>query len=100
MPLDTPDNIVAAGVEAYAKAELKVRQAQKAIMDVIPIIEAGNQQLMMGNLQTQKMIADLKEAAGKVAAGEALVWRSHIEATDIAKANGVDIVTTDGGGPR
>lgn len=92
--------IVADGVAAFEAAEVKAQQAQKKALDLPPIFKAANEALMMGKLQTARMIADAKAAAGLMAQGEAILYRLHREATDIALAHGVDIVTTEGGGPR
>lgn len=100
MALDTKEHIVEAGVAAFEQAEVKLRQAQKEILDLIPIFEAGNGLGMMGTLQTKTIVADLKVAAGRAAGAEAMIWRLHTEATSIAQDNGVDPPQPLGGGGR
>lgn len=97
--LTTREGCMDAGVAAYEKAEVKLRQAQKAILDIVPILQAGNSLTMMGALQANRMVAELKAASGLVASAEAEIWRSHRESTDIVQECGLE-VTPLGGGPR
>lgn len=100
--LTTQQGCVDAGVAAFAAAELKAQQAIKACNSLPAIFDAGNGLLMleMGGLKTGLMKAQAQQAAGQIAAGLATLWALHRVATDIALANEMDIVTTDGGGPR
>jgi hypothetical protein len=99
MALDTPENIRNEGIELYKAAEVKLRQAQKAIFDIIPAIEAGHGAGMMGELQTKRMVAELKATAGTTATAEAAVWLSHAEATKIVQDFGLEVIA-EGGGTR
>lgn len=102
MSLSTPEGCVTAGVELFAKAEVKVQQAQKAMLQLVDVLEAGNQLLMleMGNLKTGLMKAKAKAAAGFLAQGEALIWELHRMATDIAIANDLDPPHSESGPGR
>lgn len=91
---------VAAGGTAFQKAELEVRQAQKAALDLIPVFTKANSQMMMGGIETQQMIADAKAAAGLMAQGEAILWRLHAQSYEIEKKNDIGISGPLGGGPR
>lgn len=94
------NDIVAAGVEAFEKAEVKCRQAQNRTLELIPIFQSANAEAMMGSLEMYEMIAKAKFAAGMMAQAEFLIWGLHRQATTIAQNNSVDIVTPAGGGPR
>lgn len=100
--LTTPQGCVDAAAEAFARAELKAQQAIKAANELPAIFEAGNQLLMldMGNLKTGLMKAQAQEAAGKIAAGLAELWALHRVGTDIAIANGCELLQTQGGPGR
>lgn len=100
MPLDTKENIVLEGIDRYAKAELKIRQARKEIEDIIEVIKAANMAGMMGAIRAFRMEAELRAAAGDAARAEAALWRSHEESYTIEKENDIQISGPLSGGPR
>lgn len=100
MALDTMEGCVEAGVETFSQVEVRLQKAQEWALKLVPIFEAANGLAMMGSLQAGSMKAKAKAIAGLAAQAEALAWELHRTATDIAVANGVDIITPQGGGPR
>lgn len=98
-PLDTPENIRLEGMERYRLAEVRIRKAQEAVLDIIPVIAAGQQAGMLGELRAKRMIAELKSAAGDQCVSEARIWKSHEESTQICKDIGLEF-QTEGGGTR
>ena len=102
MPITTKDEAVAAGVDAFQQAEVRLRKAQEDLMALAPIFEtaASTPLLMMGTLQSKRMQAAAKAIAGLVSRAEEQTWALHREATDIAIKNGVDVVQPAGGGGR
>lgn len=98
--MSTQTDIVADGVTAFANAENAALSAQQTVLLLRDIFTRANAAVMMGALETQQMITDAKAAAGHMAQGEAIIRRLHIQATDIAKVNNVDVPAPAGGGPR
>lgn len=92
--------LVNEGVEIFEQTETRTRKAQQWALRLPPVFMAANGLGMMGALQTAEMCAKAKAAAGLLAQAELLLFELHSAATKIAQDNGVDIVTTAGGGPR
>jgi hypothetical protein len=92
--------VVEKGAQLFENIENKAKQLREKTGGLATIFATANSLGMMGALQTQRMIADVGVAEGHLANFLALIMRLHVEATQIAQDNGVDIPVVAGGGPR
>lgn len=102
MDLSTQQACVDAGIETFAKAEVKAQAAIDAALKLPAIFDAANNLLMpeMGNLKTGLMKAQAQKAAGQIAAGLATLFALHRTATDIAIAAELDPPQAESGPGR
>lgn len=90
--------VVEDGVKAFALAEDRARKAYAATLALHKILDRGNALGMMGALQSMRMEAKARVAAGKIAEAEMMIVELHRECTDIAIGQGVDVPTMESGG--
>jgi hypothetical protein len=93
MALPTDEAVVAASV-IFGEAEELAKQLKQKLRDLKPLLTdiATN-----GNASTleARMLGTQAEAIG--ANAEAAVWDLHHQATEIAKARGIDLISIAGG---
>ena len=81
------------GVKLFAKAEQGIIDAVNALQELSDVMDQGYQLDAVSGGETIKFRAENLQTCGLL--GEALerTLKAHVVATDIAQANGVDLVT-------
>lgn len=97
--------IVKRGVEEFAKAELGIEQALKAVTELETVFRDALSAGMTSGGNSIKIINRLRMAVGKLGAVSKEVHALHNQGTVIAKANDADVELPDnfvalGGGGR
>lgn len=87
---DTMQQVVADGVTAFGAVEVSCRDLQGGIAVLSGIIDRGQAIGMRGQLTGDLMRARLGVASGYVSQALATIMELHIQATQIARDNGVE----------
>jgi len=99
MALDTPENIVAAGVAAQASIDRHMTIAYKAAAKLVKVTERGVEEGWVQGVAAKKIIADARSGQGAIAAVMAHFATLHQAQVTAATIAGADLgsVTTAGG---
>lgn len=94
-------DFVANTAEKFADAEEAVNKAYNEAIKLAPLMKDAREVGLVGFLQSERAKNDLRNAAGKIAEGLAIIMAVHREGTLVAQEQGVDLPhPRDGGGGR